>query len=126
MPAHEFSIGVTRAAGRSVVTVRGELDAATAPRLREAVDELADHDRDRDVVIDMEGLTFIDSSGIYVLIQARKLVRAGGCELTLSGTSPGAYKVLDVCGHTSVFDLPRPPARPSERPVARGTNGPWR
>lgn len=125
LPAQEFSIGVTRAPGRAVVTVRGELDAATAPRLRDAVDELVDHGRDRDVVIDMEGLTFIDSSGIYVLIQARKLVRSGGWELTLSGISPGAYKVLDICGHTSVFDLGRPPGRP-ERSAARGVSGRWR
>lgn len=73
----------------------------------------------------MEGLTFIDSSGVYVLVQARKLVRSGGWEFTLSGTSPGAHKVLDICGLTSVFDLPCPSDRHGRAP-SRALGGRWR
>lgn len=115
-PTHEFSIGLTRSPGRVVVTVRGELDAATASRLGDTLVDVVEEDRDRDLVIDIEGVTFIDSSGIYVLIHAMKLVHAASRDLALTGASPGAYKVLDVCGLTSVFDLPgSPDASSSQR-----------
>lgn len=105
VPAQEFSIGLAPAPGRIVVSVCGELDAATAPRLRDALDDLVGDDLDRDLVVDMEGVTFIDSSGIYVLIQALKRFRTGHRNLTVTGARAGAHKVLDVCGCTSVFDL---------------------
>jgi len=70
--AQEFSIAFSPAPGPLVVSVRGDLDAATAPQLRCALRDLVDLDRNRDLVVDMEGLTFIDSSGIFVLVQALK------------------------------------------------------
>lgn len=111
LTAPEFSIDLTSAPGSVVVSVHGDLDAATAPQLREALDDLVDYDRDRDLIVDMRGLTFIDSSGVYVLVQVLKLLRSGGRDLTLSGATPGAFKVLDVCGGTSVFDAPFPSTR---------------
>ena len=68
-------------------------------------------------------VTFIDSSGIYVLIHAMKLVQAASRGLALSGASPGAYKVLDACGLTSVFDHPGSPEASEQRP--EGVNEPW-
>jgi anti-sigma B factor antagonist len=103
--AQQFSIDLTPAPGSLVVSVRGDLDAATAPRLRDALRDLRDNDPDRRVIVDVEGLTFIDSSGVYVLVQALKMLRSGGQRVTVSGASAGAHKVLDVCGLTSAFDL---------------------
>ena len=85
------------------VTVRGGLDAATCRRLDELLTELIDRHGVRSLVVDVKGLTFIDSAGIYVLVQAMKRARQAGGDLTLSGVSPGAHKVLDICGLTSVF-----------------------
>lgn len=107
-----FSLGLVHSPGRVVVTVRGDLDAATAPRLRAALDDLINNGSAQQLVVDLQGLTFLDSAGIYALVQAMKLASADGRNLTLSGTSPGAYKVLDICGSTNVFHLPRPSHRP--------------
>ena len=101
----DLSIGKANVPGSVVVTVRGDLDAASAPRLKDALHDLRE-DVDRDVIVDVEGLTFIDSSGVYVLIQALKSMSTEGRHLTLRGADSGAYKVLDVCRLTSVFDLP--------------------
>ena len=101
----KFSIGKAHVPGRVVVTVRGDLDAASAPRLKEALEDLETYG-DHDVIVDVEGLTFIDSSGVYVLIQALKRMSTEGRRLTLRGADSGAYKVLDVCRLTSVFDIP--------------------
>ena len=115
----ELSIGKAHVPGRVVVTVRGDLDAASAPRLKHVLQDVGEHD-DHDVVVDVEGLTFIDSSGVYVLIQALKRMSTEGRNLTLRGANSGAYKVLDVCRLTSVFDVPRPAvgANGSTRPTS--------
>ena len=105
MSAQEFSIGMTDVPGSLVVSVRGDLDAATAPQLHDALQDFGQHHPERHVIVDVEGLTFIDSSGVYVLVQALKRLGSGGRRLTVSGATPGAHKVLDICGLTSVFDL---------------------
>ena len=61
--------------------LRGELDLATAPRLEHALAEAGD-----DVLLDLRGLTFMDSTGVRVLLEAaegagpglRMIVPAGG------------------------------------------------
>lgn len=111
----EFSIGKAHVPGRVVVTVRGELDAASAPRLEDALQDLGQLD-DHDVIVDVEGLTFIDSSGVYVLIQALKRMSTEGRNLMLQGADSGAYKVLDVCHLTSVFDRPDADGRANGSP----------
>lgn len=101
----EFSIGKAHVPGRVVVTVRGDLDAASAPRLTEALQDLG-REHLHDVVVDVEGLTFIDSSGVYVLIQALKRMSSEGRQLILRGADSQAHKVLDVCRLASAFDVP--------------------
>lgn len=115
----DFSIGKAQVPGCVVVTVRGDLDAASAPRLEDALQDLP-KDGDHDVIVDVEGITFIDSSGVYVLIQALKRMSTEGRHLTLRGADSGAYKVLDVCRLTSVFDRPDAAGRAngSRRPIS--------
>jgi anti-anti-sigma factor len=57
------------------------------------------------VIVDVEGLTFIDASGVYVLIQALKRMSTEGRQLTLRGAESRAYKVLDVCRLTSLLEI---------------------
>lgn len=99
-----LSLGSTPLPGKVVVTVRGDLDAATAPRLRSVLSDLIDAEGVRCLVVDLEGLTFIDSAGIYALVQALKQVRSRGGDLALDGVSWGVHKVLDVCHLTGAFD----------------------
>lgn len=81
-----------------VVVVAGELDADTAGRLREAVDELV-IDR-ASVVLDLAGVSFIDSSGLLVLLHA--LDRAAQCDAELSVRSPSAsvLRLFELTGQT--------------------------
>ena len=51
--------------GRSRVTLRGELDLGTAPQLEQALAEA-----DGDVLLDLRGLTFMDSTGVRLLLEA--------------------------------------------------------
>ncbi len=108
----ELSLGSTAISDKVVVTVRGDLDAHTAPRLRGTLSDLIDGQGVRSLVVDLEGLTFIDSAGVYALVQELKHVRCRGGDLALSGVRSGAHKVLDVCRLTSAFgavDTSAPP-----------------
>ena len=89
--------------GEYVLRVRGEIDMANAPLLRELLDEAVDGGASR-IVVDCHELEFLDSSGIGVLVAARKRLADDG-ELVLDSPPAHVRKVLDitgVAGHVTV------------------------
>jgi anti-sigma B factor antagonist len=79
-----------------LVAVRGEIDMASAPQLRELLDTAIDAGITR-VTLDCRGLEFLDSSGIGVLVAARKRLGEGG-ELVLDSPPTHVRKVLEITG----------------------------
>lgn len=79
-----------------LVAVRGEIDMASAPQLRELLETATDAGVTR-VVLDCRGLEFLDSSGIGVLVAARKRLGEGG-ELVIDSPPAHVRKVLDITG----------------------------
>ena len=75
-----FDVGRTTLAGRPALTVRGELDLATAPLLATAVEEQLDA-RPSALVIDLTPTTFMDSSGARQLARTARAADAAGVEL---------------------------------------------
>jgi anti-sigma B factor antagonist len=91
------------AAAGAVVTVRGEIDMATAPQLRDLLDQLIVAGSRR-IVLDCRELAFLDSSGIGVLVAARNRLGDEG-EIVLDSPQAHVRKVLDITGvgsHLSV------------------------
>jgi anti-sigma B factor antagonist len=86
----------------TVVAVRGEVDVATAPRLREQLIALVAQGETR-LVVDLEAVDFLDSTGLGVLIGALKRVRLAGGDLSLVCTHARILKVLEITGLTQVF-----------------------
>jgi anti-sigma B factor antagonist len=80
----------------AAVIVRGEVDMATAPQLREELTGLVDSGVTR-LVLDCRDLQFLDSSGIGVLIAVHKLLDDSG-SLTLEAPPTHVRKVLDLTG----------------------------
>jgi anti-sigma B factor antagonist len=76
----------------------GEVDMATAPRLRAALDELIESGCET-VVLDCRELSFLDSSGIGVLVAARTRMGDGGV-LVIDSPPPNVRKVLEITGVT--------------------------
>jgi anti-anti-sigma factor len=73
MAALDFDLTVTRDAdGASRLTLRGELDLGSAGRLEQALAEA-----DGDVLLDLRGLTFMDSTGVRVLLETAERSGAG-------------------------------------------------
>jgi len=80
----------------ALVVVRGEVDVATAPELRDALFALVDGGASR-ISLDCRGLDFLDSSGIGVLIAVRKRLGDDG-SLTLEAPPAHVRKVLELTG----------------------------
>ena len=80
-----------------VVSVAGELDALAAPQLD---DFLAPYVAERPslLVLDLSGVTFLDSTGLGVVIKALKHVREHGGEVAAVYTSPRVAKVFQITG----------------------------
>ena len=90
--------------GWSVLEVGGEVDVATAPRLREQLITLVNDERFR-IVVDLEHVDFIDSTGLGVLIGALKRVRSHDGDLALVCTEPRILKVFEITGLLNVFSV---------------------
>jgi anti-sigma B factor antagonist len=88
----------------ALISVSGELDMATAPRLTELFDWLSGQPHHQ-VTIDLHRVSFIDSTGLSVLIQARNTLSAASGRLVLSGPSRSVQRLLDVTGLCHEFAL---------------------
>ncbi|RDI18429.1 STAS domain-containing protein [Lentzea flaviverrucosa] len=85
-----------------VLTLAGELDSATAPAANQAVQRLALRDGDQ-LIVDLTGLTFCDSSGIAALIAARARARGAGATIALAAVPRHLTKVFGLLGLTDLF-----------------------
>ncbi len=87
-----------------LVAVRGEVDIATAPKLREKLVELASQGA-KQVVVDLDGVEFLDSTGLGVLIGGMKRLRGLDGDLTLVCTQPRILKVFEITGLNRAFTI---------------------
>ena len=80
----------------ATIVVRGEVDMATAPQLRDTLLAMVEGGASR-IALDCRGLDFLDSSGIGVLIAVRKRLGDDG-SLTLEAPPAHVRKVLELTG----------------------------
>jgi anti-sigma B factor antagonist len=90
--------------GSAVVTVRGEIDVASAPQLRGHLHHVCVEGAPR-VAVDLRDVTFLDSSALGVLVGALRRCRENKTEFQLLVTSPRLLKIFEITGLTSVFDI---------------------
>ncbi len=88
----------------TVLAVRGEVDVYTAPRLRERLIELVSQGSHQ-VVVDLEGVDFLDSTGLGVLVGGLKRLRSHDGDMILVCTQPRILKVFEITGLTKVFSI---------------------
>jgi anti-sigma B factor antagonist len=95
----------TRSQGdHTVISVMGEIDLYTAPRLQSELMTALNAGKVR-LIVDMSGVEFCDSTGINVLLAAHRHARERGGELQLAGPGSATRKVLQVTGLESVFTV---------------------
>jgi len=72
----------------------GEIDAHTAPLLATAMTDLPTGD----VTVDVADVSFMDSSGLRVLIDAASRARDGGGDLIIANPTPGISRLVEISG----------------------------
>jgi anti-sigma B factor antagonist len=92
------------------MSLAGEIDLYTAPRLHGELVAILSGDEPVQVVVDMSGIEFCDSTGMNVLLAAQRRAREQGGELELAAPRPAVRKVLQVTGLESVFTVLDDPA----------------
>lgn len=90
--------------GRTIVAVGGEIDVYTAPRLRDEISDLVGQGRHR-LVIDMEKVDFLDSTGLGVLVGGLKKVRAHDGSMELVCSQDRLLKIFRITGLAKVFTI---------------------
>jgi anti-sigma B factor antagonist len=92
--------------GAMVVVVEGDVDAATAPQLEgELLTALLGANAHTDVVVDLAGVAFMDSSGLRVLIDAAKSCRNLDAMLIVRNPSSTVARLLDITALTGVVTI---------------------
>jgi anti-sigma B factor antagonist len=100
----DLSLSTRSVGDHTIVVVGGEIDVYTAPKLREQLIDLVAAGSYH-IVVDMENVEFLDSTGLGVLVGGLKRVRAHDGSLRLVCTQERILKIFRITGLTKVFPI---------------------
>ena len=100
----DLSVTTREEGGRTIVVVGGEIDVYSAPTLRDRLNGLV-ADGHHDLILDMQGVEFLDSTGLGVLVGGLKRVRTHNGSLQLVCSQERVLKVFRITGLTKVFTI---------------------
>ena len=103
-----FHAGSDSVDGTIVLRLRGELDMATAPGLSRDLDTALDA-LPPVLVVDAEDLSFVDSTGLRVLITACRRAGSQGCRFVMRSPSRSVLKTLQLTGVDRLMAIEQPP-----------------
>jgi anti-sigma B factor antagonist len=98
----DLSLETRQEGGRTIIEVGGEIDVYTAPKLRDKITELVGNGN-YNLVIDMEKVEFLDSTGLGVLVGGLKKVRAHDGSMRLICNQERLLKIFRITGLAKVF-----------------------
>ena len=98
----DLSLETRHEGGQTIIEVGGEIDVYTAPKLRDKITELVGNG-EYNLVIDMEKVDFLDSTGLGVLVGGLKKVRAHDGSLQLVCNQERLLKIFRITGLAKVF-----------------------
>jgi len=110
-----FTVIFSRAFGQVVAHVHGALDVRSAPALKDRLVDIIDGQGNRQIVLDLRGMTSVDVAGLLVLADALQRMDAYGGQLLLSGPTPAVEEQLRAVGLEKTFGI-----TPEWRHPARG------
>ena len=101
-PHVDLTLTTREADGKTIVAVGGEIDVYTAPKLRDKITELVGAGSYH-LVVDMQQVEFLDSTGLGVLVGGLKKVRAHDGSLQLVCNQDRLLKIFRITGLAKVF-----------------------
>jgi anti-anti-sigma factor len=90
--------------GVTVLSLKGSIDAMSAPKITEYIHELVAKGN-INLVADFSGVDYTSSAGLRVLLGAIKETRAQSGDMRLTGVQPDVLKVLNLSGFTNILKL---------------------
>jgi anti-sigma B factor antagonist len=110
-------VDVRRDSERAEVVMTGEFDLYSVRSVRDPIVTLMD-DPPRELVIDMAGVDFIDSSGIALLVDVyTHVVHRGEGTMRITDTSSIAHRLLEICGLLETFGVDGESSPDGQAPV---------
>jgi len=100
----ELDLSTTRAGACAVVSVGGEIDPGTASELSNAALS-AMQEIGPSLVLDLSGVTFMDSTGLKVLLAVHQRAQLAGGRLVLAGATRPVLRVVSITGLDETFDV---------------------
>ena len=93
----DLKVSTRQQGDKSILSATGEVDVFTAPTLDEAISAELAEQRSR-LVVDLSGVSFLDSTGLGVLVKGLKGARDAGGSLDLVVTSDRIRRIFDITG----------------------------
>ncbi len=100
----DLSLETRQVDGHTIVAVGGEIDVYTAPKLRDKITELVNAGN-HSLIIDMEKVEFLDSTGLGVLVGGLKKIRAQDGTMSLVCSQDRLLKIFRITGLAKVFTI---------------------
>ncbi|MFE1754144.1 STAS domain-containing protein [Streptomyces anandii] len=110
--------------GWTVVEVDGEVDAHTAPMIREAVIKLVDEGHQH-FVLDLGFVTFMDSMGLGVIVAFTKRIREHEGSLRIASVSGRLLKIFDLSGLRASYEIFPSPEEGTQSAPSPGSLAHW-
>jgi len=88
-----------------LLEVSGEIDMAVAPQFLDAILCAALSRQRQNIVMDLAGCTFIDSTGLAALVEAQRRLVAESCHLVISHASPIVTRTIELAGLDDHLDV---------------------
>ncbi len=105
MTEGQLSCVIEQISDATIIHVRGEVDMATAPRLRQVLIDVLAASPSTHLVVDLSGVEFIDSTGIGVIVGAHKRATARGGRLSAIVTTPAVLRILQTTGLVQAWNV---------------------
>jgi anti-sigma B factor antagonist len=102
--AEPFQVSVRVESDRCEMILSGELDVSTAPLLRHRMAEVTD-ELETELVLDISALTFIDSTGLSLIVSEHKKLKAQGSELIVLSPTRMASRLFELSGLDSILSI---------------------
>ncbi|MCQ2736762.1 MAG: STAS domain-containing protein [bacterium] len=100
----DINIETSDLGGIKLVTVHGDIDVYSSPKVKDALYEIIDAEAYK-IVINLEDIRYIDSTGLGVLIGALKKVKGSEGNITVVCSNPQIKKVFTITGLVKIFGI---------------------
>ncbi|HEX3795886.1 MAG TPA: STAS domain-containing protein [Acidimicrobiales bacterium] len=104
---HSLQISISQMEDRCLVVLSGELDVSSAPLLREQLVAITTTVQ-TGLILDIGLLTFIDSTGLSLLVAEHKKLESQGATLTIFSPTPMARRLFEISGLTGYLTIVPP------------------